>query len=77
MEFIIQEKLGGENSHIDITLFPGLKLYSDVLPATKSNLYSCGGIRAQKIYCLSAKFTKAFKRKMRQMRKEKDLHRVD
>ena len=72
MEFIIQEKLGGENSHVEMTVFPGLKLYSKLVSAEHFNLYQSGDIKSKYLFYLSAKFTKSFKDKLRSIRKERE-----
>lgn len=65
LEFIIQEKLGDENSHVEITIFPGLKVYAKPVRVRTDGIHKDIPIQSKQWTRISAKFTDAFKAKLR------------
>ena len=65
LEFVIQEKLSDIRNSVEIKIFPGFKIKSQVIPANQynSNLYKNG-------YINSANFTDNFKRKIHKQIRE-------
>lgn len=73
LEFFIQEKLIDNDNNIEIKVFPGFKIKSQVVSANQynSNLCKNGIINSDYILKLSAYFTDAFKRKIHKQIRDK------
>ena len=72
LEFVIQEKLSDIRNSVEIKIFPGFKIKSQVIPANQynSNLYKNGYINSDYVLELSANFTDNFKRKIHKQIRE-------
>ena len=67
---VVKDKFSDRENHIEIKLFPGLKVTSKYVPLEHSRSNLSDYIKANDMLFVSAKFSKRFKDSIRELQKQ-------